>query len=100
MEQLIQKFFNWEIAVQAAPFLLQGALVTIKVTVLAEVLSLLVGLLCALVRVSNLGVLKIPVIFYVDLFRVRRCWSRSSSSSTRCPTSALPWGATRRLSSR
>ena len=69
MAQLIQKFFNWDIAVQAAPFLLQGALVTIKVTVLAEVLSLLLGLLCALVRVSNLGVLKIPVIFYVDLFR-------------------------------
>jgi polar amino acid transport system permease protein len=70
MSGLLQKFFNWDIAVQAAPFLLQGAWVTIKLTVFAEILSLLLGLVCAVIKVSKISpFFKAPVVFYVDLFR-------------------------------
>ncbi|MGQ9586068.1 MAG: amino acid ABC transporter permease [Anaerolineae bacterium] len=69
MEALIYKFFNWEIMAKSAPYLLDGAWTTIKLTLLAEVLSVVVGLICAMIRVSRLPVIKAPIVFYVDLFR-------------------------------
>lgn len=69
MAELIYKFFNWGIFLQAAPGLLDGLLTTIKLSILAEIASLALGLVCALVRVSKIQFIRAPVVLYVDVFR-------------------------------
>ena len=69
MEDLIYKFLNWEIFVRAWPGLLSGLITTLKLAFLAEALSLALGLLCALIRVSKVRFIRLPVVLYVDVFR-------------------------------
>ncbi len=71
-ERVEQSFFNWEVAVQAFPRVIDGLLLNLRVLAAAAVLVLFFGLLLAII-----GTLKSPVFFplrvlakgYVDLFR-------------------------------
>ncbi len=71
-ERVEQSFFNWDVAVQAFPRVIDGLLLNLRVLAAAAVLVLFFGLLLAII-----GTLKSPVFFplrvlakgYVDLFR-------------------------------
>lgn len=71
-ERVQTSFFNWEVAVEAFPRVIDGLLLNLRVLVAAAVLVLFFGLLLAVIRT-----LKSPVFFplrvlakgYVDLFR-------------------------------
>lgn len=71
-DRVEQSFFNWEVAVEAFPRVIDGLLLNLRVLAVAAVLVLVFGLLLAVIRT-----LKSPVFFplrvlskgYVDLFR-------------------------------
>lgn len=71
-QRVEQSFFNWEVAVESFPRVIDGLMLNLRVLVAASVLVLLFGLLLAIIRT-----LKSPVFFplrvlskaYVDLFR-------------------------------
>ncbi len=61
--------FDWGAVWYAVPYMLQGALVTLEISVCAMALATLVGLVMGLVSVSRLGVLKGLVRAYVYFVR-------------------------------
>ncbi|CAB4630661.1 unannotated protein [freshwater metagenome] len=71
-DRVEQSFFNWDVAVEAFPRVIDGLLLNLRVLVAAAILVLFFGLLLAVI-----GTLKAPVFFplrvlakgYVDLFR-------------------------------
>lgn len=71
-QRVEQSFFNWEVAVESFPRVIDGLMLNLRVLVAAAVLVLFFGLLLAIIRT-----LKSPVFFplrvlskaYVDLFR-------------------------------
>jgi polar amino acid transport system permease protein len=69
MLDLIYKFFNWDIMLKSAPHLLSGALTTLALAFLAELLSIVAGLVGAMIRISKMPIIESLVTFYVDLFR-------------------------------
>lgn len=52
-----------------APFLLQGAVVTLELSVLSMAFAILIGLLCALGRISGNPILNGIVLVYVEIMR-------------------------------
>jgi His/Glu/Gln/Arg/opine family amino acid ABC transporter permease subunit len=61
--------FDWSAVWYAAPYMLQGAVVTLEISLCAMALATAVGLLLGLVSVSRLGVLKPVVRGYVYFVR-------------------------------
>ncbi|WP_432719183.1 amino acid ABC transporter permease [Pectinatus frisingensis] len=51
------------------PLLLEGALITIKITVLSIIIGLAVGLLSGTVRISNIKFLRIAAMIYINFMR-------------------------------
>ncbi|MEJ0017861.1 MAG: ABC transporter permease subunit [Acetobacteraceae bacterium] len=61
--------FDWAVLWYAAPYMLQGALVTLEISICALILGTVVGLVCGLVSVSDLAIPKAFVRGYVYFVR-------------------------------
>lgn len=61
--------FNWNLIVDNFPLLLQGALVTIQITVMSVGCGFLIGMLAALAGMSRFKVVRLVIKCYVELFR-------------------------------
>jgi polar amino acid transport system permease protein len=69
MEEIIQSFFNREIAEAALPIVLAGLLNTILLSLLVVPLGLLGGLLLAIFAQSRNPLVRWPLMAWVDFFR-------------------------------
>ncbi len=69
MDELIQSFFNVEIATAALPIVIQGLLNTILLSLLVVPLGLLGGIVLALLAHSRSRFVRWPLIAWVDFFR-------------------------------
>ena len=61
--------FNFALVVNSFPLLLEGALVTIKITALSVGFGLLIGLVASIARMSKLWLVKMLASLYVDFIR-------------------------------
>lgn len=61
--------FDFGLVLQSFPILLRGLLVTIELWVPSVVCGCSLGLLLALCRRSKVAVLRVPSLFYIELFR-------------------------------
>ncbi len=61
--------FDWSVVWYAVPYLLQGALVTLEISICAMAAGTVVGLVCGLISVSDRAVLKAIVRAYVYFVR-------------------------------
>jgi polar amino acid transport system permease protein len=61
--------FDWGAIAYAVPYMLQGALVTLEISILAMILATVVGLIMGLISASDLGVLKAIIRAYVYFVR-------------------------------
>lgn len=62
-------FFKLDLALKYVPLLLTGTAVTVVLTLGVEIVSLLLGLVATLARLTRLRILAFPVGVYVDFFR-------------------------------
>ena len=69
MDELIQSFFNVEIATAALPIVIQGLLNTILLSLLVVPLGLIGGTVLALLAHSRSRFIRWPLIAWVDFFR-------------------------------
>ncbi len=69
MEEIVQAFFNAEIAREAMPIVLQGLLNTVLLSLLVVPLGLLGGLILALLAQLKNPVVRWPLMAWVDFFR-------------------------------
>jgi polar amino acid transport system permease protein len=69
MEEIVQAFFNRQIATEALPIVLQGLLNTVLLSLLVVPLGLLGGLILALLAHSRSRFIRWPLIAWVDFFR-------------------------------
>ena len=69
MDELIQSFFNVEIAAAALPIVIQGLLNTILLSLLVVPLGLLGGIVLALLAHTRSRFIRWPLIAWVDFFR-------------------------------
>ena len=69
MDELIQSFFNVEIATAALPIVIQGLLNTILLSLLVVPLGLLGGVVLALLAHSRSRFIRWPLMAWVDFFR-------------------------------
>lgn len=56
--------FNWSIVIEKFPIFLPAAFETIKITLAAIVVGLIIGLLVALCRISQIKIFKIRILYY------------------------------------
>ncbi len=61
--------FNWSLIVDNLPLLLQGALVTIKITAFSVAAGFIIGMLASIANLSSFKPLRWLVRFYVDVVR-------------------------------
>jgi polar amino acid transport system permease protein len=69
MEEIVQSFFNGEIAAAALPIVLQGLLNTVLLSLLVVPLGLAGGLVLALLAHSRSRLVRWPLMAWVDFFR-------------------------------
>ncbi|HYP87473.1 MAG TPA: hypothetical protein VEQ59_04955, partial [Polyangiaceae bacterium] len=69
MEEIVQSFFNREIAEAALPIVLAGLLNTVLLSLLVVPLGLLGGLLLAVFAQSKNPLVRWPLMAWVDFFR-------------------------------
>jgi polar amino acid transport system permease protein len=69
MDELIQSFFNVEIATAALPIVIQGLLNTILLSLLVVPLGLFGGVVLALLAHSRSRLIRWPLMAWVDFFR-------------------------------
>jgi glutamine transport system permease protein len=60
---------SWQVIVGAAPVLLQGTIVTLKITVISLLIALVIGLFIGLMSTSRTKLLRGIAVSYVDLIR-------------------------------
>src|ERR1700749_1158910 len=61
--------FDWGVIWYAAPYMLQGAVVTLEISICAMAVGTVVGLICGLISVSDLAIPKAIVRAYVYFVR-------------------------------
>jgi His/Glu/Gln/Arg/opine family amino acid ABC transporter permease subunit len=61
--------FRWGVLLPYIPMFARGLLVTFEVSIVAEFLAIVVGLIAGIVRVSNLRSPRLVSIAYIDFFR-------------------------------
>jgi polar amino acid transport system permease protein len=61
--------FDWGVIWYAAPYMLQGAVVTLEISICALILATIVGIVCGLVSVSDMKIAKALVRAYVYFVR-------------------------------
>ncbi|MBU2597996.1 MAG: amino acid ABC transporter permease [Actinobacteria bacterium] len=69
LQKLIRYYFNYSVMKDALPFLLKGAVLTIKFSVIAEFFGVIFGLILAIMKISKIKVFKYPSIAYIEFFR-------------------------------
>jgi len=69
MEEIVQSFFNGEIAAAALPIVLNGLLNTVLLSLMVVPLGFLGGLILALLAHARTPLLRWPLIAWVDFFR-------------------------------
>jgi len=69
MEEIVQSFFNGEIAAAALPIVLNGLLNTVLLSLMVVPLGFLGGLILALLAHSRSPLLRWPLMAWVDFFR-------------------------------
>jgi len=69
LQRLIRYYFNYSVIKDALPFLLKGAVITIKFSFIAEFFGIILGLILALMKTSKIRLLKYPSIAYIEFFR-------------------------------
>jgi polar amino acid transport system permease protein len=69
MEEIVQSFFNGEIAAAALPIVLDGLLNTILLSLMVVPLGFVGGLILALLAHSRTPILRWPLMAWVDFFR-------------------------------
>ncbi|GAA4199466.1 ectoine/hydroxyectoine ABC transporter permease subunit EhuD [Actinocatenispora rupis] len=63
------KVWDWDLAGQALPLLLQGFLVTLAATVVASVVAIILGLVLAMLRRTRFAAVRAPVRAFVEFVR-------------------------------
>lgn len=66
---LIDKYFNAQYAAQFLPHMLMAARYTVIFAFFGELFGIIIGIVMALMRLSRLRIVRIPAVFYIDLFR-------------------------------
>ena len=66
--------WNWQVIFDSIPDLLSGAVLTVQLVVISGVVGLLLGLILALLRLSQNWLVQILPFLYIFFFAVRRCW--------------------------
>ena len=61
--------FNVALAVNALPLLLEGAVVTVKITAISVSLGILIGLVVGIARIAKFWLVRMLAAVYVDFFR-------------------------------
>lgn len=61
--------FRWGVLLPYIPMFARGLLVTFEVSLVAEFLAIVIGLIAGIVRVSNLRIPRLISIAYIDFFR-------------------------------
>src|SRR5689334_17388777 len=61
--------FDWSVIYEYLPAMGQGLVITIEVSVLAEMLGIALGLVLALCRLSSFAPIRLPAIAYIDFLR-------------------------------
>ena len=61
--------FDWGVIWYAAPYMLQGAVVTLEISICALILATAVGIVCGLISVSDMAIAKALVRAYVYFVR-------------------------------
>lgn len=61
--------FDWSLIWDNIPILLQGAVITIQITVMAVGCGFFIGMIAALANLSRFKIVRLLVICYVELFR-------------------------------
>ena len=61
--------FRWGVLLPYIPMFAKGLLVTFEVSIVAECLAIIVGLIAGIVRVSNLRIPRLIAVAYIDFFR-------------------------------
>jgi polar amino acid transport system permease protein len=69
MEEIVQSFFNGEIAAAALPIVLNGLLNTVLLSLMVVPLGFLGGLILALLAHARTPILRWPLMAWVDFFR-------------------------------
>jgi polar amino acid transport system permease protein len=69
LHELVDKYFNIQLALQFLPHLISAAKLAIICTLLGELFGIIIGLFVSLARISHLRILRVPAAFYVNLFR-------------------------------
>lgn len=69
MEEIVQAFFNTEIAQAALPIVLQGLLNTVLLSLMVVPLGLIGGLILAMLALSKSRLIRWPLMAWVDFFR-------------------------------
>jgi glutamine transport system permease protein len=60
---------TWGIIKDALPYLLEGAVLTLQITVISLLIALLIGLFFGMLRISNIRILRFIAAVYVNLIR-------------------------------
>jgi glutamine transport system permease protein len=61
--------FNFNIVLEYLPFFLKGAMWTIVLSLLGILLGTILGLLIGLGKMSSIAIIRLPFIWYINLFR-------------------------------
>jgi len=61
--------FRWNVLIPYLPAFARGLLVTFQVSIVAEIVGIVLGLVAALARLSRWGGLQLAAIGYIDFFR-------------------------------
>ena len=69
MDQLIHKFFNWEVLKECLPFLFQGTLITLELALICLVTAMILGLVVAVIKVAHIPVVSWIMSAYINVFR-------------------------------
>ena len=69
MEEIVQAFFNTEIAQAALPIVLQGLLNTVLLSLMVVPLGFIGGLILAMLALSKSRLIRWPLMAWVDFFR-------------------------------
>ena len=61
--------FDFQLVLDSLPLLLQGAIVTVKITAISVGLGLFFGLFIGIAQISQLAIFRVPAKVYVDFLR-------------------------------
>ncbi|SHE46522.1 amino acid ABC transporter membrane protein, PAAT family [Seinonella peptonophila] len=64
-----QKLFDWDLAIQSTPFVLQGLWNTVWISIVAMIIGLLLAFFTAIARMSNRVWLYFPAQIYISIIR-------------------------------